>query len=288
MDGGGARGRVSRSRRGRGPNRRQPRHCAAGSSTRSPGPSRARRSRRPRRPPAGRARRPPTPTGSSCCRTCRPAGFVVAITATGFAPQRFEAVTLRVGQVLDLDATLTVAGVREDVVVDAASGRAGRHRAIRRRRRDHRRPPSTGCRSTAATSWSWRCWCPATRRRRTSIRPRPTPSSSRRPGSSAAAATSRSTAWTTTTTWWAGRCSTSSRRACRSSRSPPAGLPPTLDARPARPSTSSPGRAATRCTAARRCSSETTPCRPRRSRPTAAWIRRRLIASRSPGRSAGR
>jgi hypothetical protein len=50
-----------------------------------------------------------------------PTGFVVAITATGFAPHRFEAVTLRVGQVLDLHATLTVAGVREDVVVDAAS-----------------------------------------------------------------------------------------------------------------------------------------------------------------------
>ena len=48
-----------------------------------------------------------------------PTGFVVAVTANGFAPQRFEAVTLRVGQVLDLDATLTVAGVREDVVVDA-------------------------------------------------------------------------------------------------------------------------------------------------------------------------
>ena len=49
-----------------------------------------------------------------------PAGFVVSVTASGFATQRFEAVTLRVGQVLDLDATLTVAGVREDVVVDAA------------------------------------------------------------------------------------------------------------------------------------------------------------------------
>jgi len=49
-----------------------------------------------------------------------PGGFVVSVTASGFAPQRFEAVTLRVGQVLDLDATLTIAGVREDVVVDAA------------------------------------------------------------------------------------------------------------------------------------------------------------------------
>jgi Carboxypeptidase regulatory-like domain/TonB dependent receptor len=49
-----------------------------------------------------------------------PGGFVVSITAGGFAPQRFEAATLRVGQVLDLDAELTVAGVREDVVVDAA------------------------------------------------------------------------------------------------------------------------------------------------------------------------
>ncbi len=49
-----------------------------------------------------------------------PGGFVVSIAATGFAPQRFESVALRVGQVLDLDATLTVAGVREDVVVDAA------------------------------------------------------------------------------------------------------------------------------------------------------------------------
>ena len=49
-----------------------------------------------------------------------PGGFVVSITTGGFAAQRFEAVTLRVGQVLDLDAELTVAGVREDVVVDAA------------------------------------------------------------------------------------------------------------------------------------------------------------------------
>ena len=49
-----------------------------------------------------------------------PSGFVVSIAAAGFAPQRYEGVTLRVGQVLDLDATLTVAGVREDIVVDAA------------------------------------------------------------------------------------------------------------------------------------------------------------------------
>ncbi len=50
-----------------------------------------------------------------------PGGFVVLVTVSGFAPQRFEAVTLRVGQVVDLDATLTVAGVREDVVIDAVS-----------------------------------------------------------------------------------------------------------------------------------------------------------------------
>ncbi len=49
-----------------------------------------------------------------------PDGFAVAVTATGFAPQRFESLTLRVGQILDLDASLTVAGVREDVVVDAS------------------------------------------------------------------------------------------------------------------------------------------------------------------------
>jgi hypothetical protein len=49
-----------------------------------------------------------------------PGGYVVAITASGFAPQRFESVTLNVGQVLDLEATLSVAGVREDIVVDAA------------------------------------------------------------------------------------------------------------------------------------------------------------------------
>ena len=119
MDGGGARGRMSRSRRGRGPDRGNGDACAAGCWTRSPGPSRARRSRRQPRPPAGRARRPPMPTGSTCCPTCRPAALSSPVAATGFAPQRFEAVTLRVGQVLDLDATLTVAGVREDVVVDA-------------------------------------------------------------------------------------------------------------------------------------------------------------------------
>ncbi len=49
-----------------------------------------------------------------------PDGFAVAVTAPGFAPQRYENLTLRVGQILDLDASLTVAGVREDVVVDAS------------------------------------------------------------------------------------------------------------------------------------------------------------------------
>jgi outer membrane receptor protein involved in Fe transport len=49
-----------------------------------------------------------------------PGGYVVAIAAKGFAPQRFESVTPNVGQVLDLEASLTVAGVREDIVVDAA------------------------------------------------------------------------------------------------------------------------------------------------------------------------
>jgi hypothetical protein len=49
-----------------------------------------------------------------------PGGYTVAIVFSGLAPHRFESVTLRVGQVLDLDATLSVAGVREDIVVDAA------------------------------------------------------------------------------------------------------------------------------------------------------------------------
>ncbi len=50
-----------------------------------------------------------------------PGEYVLVVAAPGFAAQRFEAVTLNVGQVLDLDATLGVAGVKEAVVVDAAS-----------------------------------------------------------------------------------------------------------------------------------------------------------------------
>ena len=50
-----------------------------------------------------------------------PGAYVVTITATGLAPYRFEAVTLRVGQVVDLNASLAVAGVKEDVVVNAES-----------------------------------------------------------------------------------------------------------------------------------------------------------------------
>jgi hypothetical protein len=50
-----------------------------------------------------------------------PGDYAVAVVAAGLTPHRFESVTLRVGQVLDLDAALSVAGVREDVVVDAAA-----------------------------------------------------------------------------------------------------------------------------------------------------------------------
>ena len=63
-------------------------------------------------------------------------------------------------------------------------------------------------------------------------------SRSPRPASSAAAATSRSTARTTTTTWWAGRCRTSRRTPCRSSRSRPTASPPSSAARRRRRSTS--------------------------------------------------
>ncbi len=50
-----------------------------------------------------------------------PGAYVVAITANNLAPYRFEAVTLRVGQVVDMNASLSVAGVKEDVVVNAES-----------------------------------------------------------------------------------------------------------------------------------------------------------------------
>ena len=50
-----------------------------------------------------------------------PGVYALVIDASGLTPQRYESLTLNVGQVLDLDATLTVAGVREDVVVNAES-----------------------------------------------------------------------------------------------------------------------------------------------------------------------
>lgn len=60
-----------------------------------------------------------------------PGEFAVAVTAGGFVPQRFEAVMLRVGQVLDLDVALTVAGVREEVVVaGAGTGRVDTARSV--------------------------------------------------------------------------------------------------------------------------------------------------------------
>jgi hypothetical protein len=48
-----------------------------------------------------------------------PGVVTVDVVANGFAPQRFEHVTLGVGQTRDLDVALAVAGVREQVTVDA-------------------------------------------------------------------------------------------------------------------------------------------------------------------------
>ena len=154
-----------------------------------------------------------------------PPGMVdLSAGAAGFNDVSRQDIVLEVGRIVSLDLQLSIGNVRETVVVGSDGRR--RHEPVGGRRRDPDQRSSTPCRSTAATSSSWRCSCRATRRRRTSIPPRRTRSRSRRPASSAAAATSRSTAPTTTTTSSAGRCRTSRRRRCRSSRSPPTGSRP--------------------------------------------------------------
>ena len=56
-------------------------------------------------------------SGSFVLSDLPPGDFLIVVTAAGFAEQRYTDVNLRVGQTLDLPVALTVAGVKESVVV---------------------------------------------------------------------------------------------------------------------------------------------------------------------------
>jgi hypothetical protein len=147
-----------------------------------------------------------------------PGDYTVGIEADGFRAALFENVRLEVGRTRKLDAVLSLGGRAETIDVEDAGDEVAvplsAVGALVSRAR------SRTCRSTAATSWSWRSSRPATRRPPTSTPPRPTAWPSPPLASSAAAGTSPSTARTTTTTRWAGRWPTFPRTRSRSSRWP--------------------------------------------------------------------
>ena len=156
---------------------------------------------------AGRARLPSTTTGGSLLRG--PAArrrHDHRDRRRSFAEQRYTDVPLRVGQTLDLQVALAVAGVKESVTVAAHQRRHRRHHALGRRRGHHR----ARHRQAAAQRPQLPRAGAARSRQRAGAELRPHQDQlrarSRRPASSAAAATSPSTAWTTTTTWSAARC----------------------------------------------------------------------------------
>ena len=128
------------------------------------------------RAPGSPASVPTAGDGTFVVANLPPAIVDLTVSASGFAEAKRTGLVLEVGQTAAVDIELTVAGVQETVDVAVERHRRSTRRA-RSSTRSSRRAPSKRCRSTAATSSSWRCSFPATRRRRTSIRPRPTPSS---------------------------------------------------------------------------------------------------------------
>lgn len=70
------------------------------------------------------------PDGRYVLADLPPGRFAVEIEADGFVPHRFQDLTLRVGEVLDVDASLTVAGVREEVVVSGTGARVDTARSV--------------------------------------------------------------------------------------------------------------------------------------------------------------